>query len=173
MPILGNQNHSLAPFPRWIGPLWLFLVFLEIGWDWSSLLICAGIPWLCAWAIWTRLARTSYVQAISPDTIDTGWRWAAGAIWLAVISLGGGVYYVNHYLPHGPMYDTGDVVCQNDGRGPCGEEYKEDFRSLDIPQWAKFLKGSEAELLLMGLVFAGCVASSRPSGGFTEKSDDY
>jgi hypothetical protein len=173
MPILGSQSHSPAPFPRWIGPLWLFAVFIEVGWDWSSLLIFGGIPWLCASGVWAGLARTSFVQAISPDTIDTAWRWAAGAIWLAVIGLGGGVYYVNHYLPHGPMYATGDVVCQNDDRGPCGEEYREDFHRLDIPDWAKFFKGSEAELLLMGLVFAGIIASSRPSGGYTGKPDDY
>lgn len=173
MPTLGIQDRPPAQFPRWLGPLWLFLVFLEKGWDWQSLLICGGVPWLCGWAIWTSLARTSYVQAISSDTVDTFWRWAAGGIWLAAISLGGGIYYVNHYLPHGPMYATGDVVCQNDDRGPCGEEYREDFQGLDVPDWAKFLKGSKAELLLMGFVFAGIIASRRPSGGYKEKADDY
>lgn len=160
------QHWSPAPFPRWIGPLWFFIVFLENGWDWQSLILYGGVPWLFAWAIWTGLARTSYVRSIPSDTVDTVWRCAAGAIWLAAISLGGGIYYVNHYLPHGPMYATGEVVCQNDDRGPCGEEHKEDYRRLDIPDWAKLLKGSEAELLLMSLVVAGILASQRPSGGY-------
>jgi len=167
------QDRLPAPFPSWIGPVWLFFVFIGVGWDWSSLLVYGGIPWLCARQAWSWLARTSYVQTISPDTIDAGWRCAAGAIWLTAIGLGGGIYYVNHHLPHGPMYATGDVVCQNDDRGPCGEEYREDFENLDIPDWAKFLKGSEAGLLLMGLVFAGIIASVRPRGGYTEKSDDF
>jgi hypothetical protein len=167
----GTQDWPPAPFPRWIGPLWLFLVFLEKGWDWRALLIFGGVPWLFAWAIWTLLARTSYVRAISSDTVDTVWRWAAGGIWLAAIGLGGGIYYVNHYLPHGPMYDTGDVACQNDDRGPCGEQYEEDFHRLNIPDWAKFLKGSEAELLLMGLFVAGILASNRPSGGYSTETD--
>lgn len=173
MPQEELQEFSPAPFPRWIGPLWLFAVFIEVGWNWSSLLIYGGVPWLCTWAIWTWLARTNYVQTISPDTIDTGWRWAAAAIWLAAISLGGSIYYVNHYLPRGPMYATGDIVCQNGDRGPCGEEYREDFYRLNISEWAKLLKGSEAKLLLMGFVFAGVVASKRPNGGYTGKSGDY
>lgn len=48
--------------------------------------------------------------------------------------------YVNYYMPHGPSYPTGDIVCQNDDRGPCGEEYKEDMRNIHIPEWAKFVR---------------------------------
>jgi hypothetical protein len=48
--------------------------------------------------------------------------------------------YVNYYLPHGLSYPTGEVVCQNDDRGPCGEQYKEDMSQLNIPDWAKFLR---------------------------------
>src|SRR4030042_5336050 len=54
-------------------------------------------------------------------------------------------YYSNHYSPRGPMIDTGDVVCQNDGRGPCAEKFIEDTRSLNIPGWAKFFKESGGE----------------------------
>lgn len=167
----GTQDRSPTPFPRWLGGLWLFLVFLEKGWDWQSLLIYGGVPWLCAWGIWTIAARTSYVREISADTIVTFWRCAAGAMWLGAIGVGGGIYYANHHLPRGPMYATGDVVCQNDDRGPCGEEYREDVRGLDIPDWAKFLKGSKGDLLFMGFIVAGIFAIGRVRGGYTETND--
>ena len=57
-----------------------------------------------------------------------------------------------------PMVPTGDYVCKNDDRGPCGEKYIEDVRDLDIPNWAKFFKKSDGEILLFGLIFAGIVA---------------
>lgn len=81
------------------------------------------------------------------------------------IILGLGVY-INYYLPHGRSYPTGEFICQNDGRGPCGEQYKEDLRGLNIPDWAKFLRSSEGELLLFGLLFAWIVISTR------EKTED-
>ena len=80
-------------------------------------------------------------------------------IWAAFIAIGSLTAYVNWYLPHGPLIDTGDVVCQNDGRGPCGESYIEDTRGLHIPDWAKFLRTSEAGSLIFALAFAGAVAS--------------
>ena len=73
------------------------------------------------------------------------------------------IFYVNHYLPHGPSYPTGDIVCQNDDRGPCREEYKEDLRGLNIPNWAKFLRGSEGWGLVIGLLIAGGVISKDKS----------
>lgn len=51
-------------------------------------------------------------------------------------------YYVNHYMPRGNMHPTGDIVCMNDGRGPCGESQIEDLSELDIPDWAKFLRSN-------------------------------
>lgn len=78
-------------------------------------------------------------------------------------------FYVNWYMPHGPKYPTGEIVCQNDDRGPCGEQYKEDTRNLDIPEWAKFLRTSEATLLVMGLLFAGIVVGNRPEGGYKKE----
>lgn len=79
-------------------------------------------------------------------------------VFIAIFALG---FYVNHYLPHGPSYPTGDVVCQNDDRGPCGEQYKEDLRYVNIPNWAKLLRSDEASLLLMGLALAGIILSSK------------
>lgn len=70
-------------------------------------------------------------------------------------------FYVNHYLPHGPSYPTGDVECAHDGRGPCGEVYAEDMTKLNIPDWAKFLRGSEGMALLLGLLIAGIFASEK------------
>ncbi len=83
----------------------------------------------------------------------------AVAIWTFFIVLVGLTVYVNYYLPHGPSYFTGEIVCQNDDRGPCREQYKEDLRNVDIPNWAKFLRKSEGQLLLFGLLFAGIVIS--------------
>lgn len=82
-------------------------------------------------------------------------------IWTTFIGLFGLTFYVNYYLPHGASYPTGEIICQNDDRGPCGKEYKEDLRGLNIPDWAKFLRKSEGELLLFGLLFAGIVISSK------------
>lgn len=59
------------------------------------------------------------------------------------------------------MIDTGDVVCQNDDRGPCAEKFIEDTSNLNIPEWAKFFKQSEGMLLWMGLIFAGIVISTK------------
>lgn len=78
-------------------------------------------------------------------------------IFIIIFSLG---YYVNNYLPHGHLYPTGDIVCMNDDRGPCKEEYVEDMRELNIPDWAKFIRNNGI-LLLMGLGFAGLVLSKR------------
>lgn len=71
--------------------------------------------------------------------------------------MSGLLYYVNHYLPKGPEYPTGEVICRNDDRGPCYPEYIEDVRYLNISSWAKFFKKSEGELLWMALLFLGVV----------------
>jgi hypothetical protein len=82
-------------------------------------------------------------------------------IWLLVIVIAGLTVYVNYYLPHGPMYPTGDIVCENDDRGPCSGEYKEDLTNLNIPNWAKLFRSSDSKLLLLGLVFAGIVVTTK------------
>ena len=89
------------------------------------------------------------------------WRISGLIIWIAVVILFGVGFYVNWYLPHGPSYPTGNTVCQNEGMGPCGEEYKEDTRGLNIPNWAKFFRTSESELLLIVLIIAGMIASAQ------------
>ncbi len=82
-------------------------------------------------------------------------------VWTAFSIVSFLLYYSNHNFPRGPMIDTGDVVCQNDDRGPCGEKFIEDTRNLNIPEWAKFFKHSEGTLLWMGLLFAGIVISKK------------
>ena len=72
------------------------------------------------------------------------------AIWINIIALSGITYYVNHHLPKGPMYETGDVACKYDGR-VCGLEKKEDISQLNIPNWAKFFKKDYPIVLIMGL----------------------
>jgi len=80
-------------------------------------------------------------------------------IWSCFAIILGLTIYVNYYLPHGPSCPTGEIVCKNDDRGPCGEEYREDLQNVDIPEWAKFLRKSEGNLILMGLCFAGIAIS--------------
>src|SRR3990167_9885283 len=80
-------------------------------------------------------------------------------IWTAFLLATFLLYYSNHYFPKGPMINTGDVVCQNDGRGPCSEKFIEDTSNLNVPEWVKFFKQSEGMLLWMGLLFAGIVIS--------------
>ena len=82
-------------------------------------------------------------------------------IWISVFMIIGLMFYINYSLPHGPSYPTGEIVCQNDDRGPCTEQYKEDMRGLDIPSWAKFIRSSEGWLLWMGLVFVGIALKSK------------
>lgn len=88
-------------------------------------------------------------------------------MWTAVIILIGLTIYVNYGMPHGPSYPTGDIVCKYD-RGPCREEYLEDLRNIDIPNWAKFIRRSGL-LVMFALVFAG-VASS--SGGKNKNQEE-
>jgi len=78
-------------------------------------------------------------------------------VWVSFVITSGLVFYVNHYMPHGPSYATGEYVCENDDRGPCGPEYKEDTQNLNIPNWAIFIKNSEGQLLWMGLLFLGVI----------------
>jgi len=84
-------------------------------------------------------------------------------IWVAFIIVTGLIYYTNRYMPHGETKSTGDYVCLNDDRGPCKEEYKENLRNVDIPNWAKFFKQSGGELLWMGLLFLAIVISEGKS----------
>ncbi len=65
------------------------------------------------------------------------WKTFSSVLGIVIIIGAGLVVYVNYHLPHGPMIDTGDVVCQNDERGPCNEKLIEDTRNLNIPIWAK------------------------------------
>jgi len=70
------------------------------------------------------------------------------------------LYCANHYYPKGPIFSTGDYICQNDGRGPCAEEFIEEVKSLNVPNWVKFFKKSGGELLWMGLLFMGIILPS-------------
>lgn len=60
--------------------------------------------------------------------------------------------YGNHYFPHGPYIPTGEYECANEGRSPCREITIEDTRNLDVPDWVKFLRDKENELMLLMMV---------------------
>lgn len=81
------------------------------------------------------------------------------SVWTSVLIVAALIYYVHHYLPQGPMFPTGDVICRNDDRGPCSESYIEEVRYLDIPQWAKFFKKSEGMLLFFSLFIVAFIIS--------------
>src|ERR1035437_3136436 len=57
---------------------------------------------------------------------------------IALISCLGLTIYVNRYLPHGTMVDTGETeeVCIGDKSCKEVERYVEDTRNLNIPDWA-------------------------------------
>jgi hypothetical protein len=88
------------------------------------------------------------------------WQILSVIIWIFFILALSLAYYANHYFPHGPSYPTGEYVCQNDDRGPCEEEYKEDLRGLNIPNWVKFFRNSSSNLVWMGLLLAGIITST-------------
>lgn len=81
----------------------------------------------------------------------------------------GATYYVNYYMPHGPSYPTGEILCGD--RGPCGDEYKEDVRGLDIPSWAKFLR-ENLDLSFMFLPVAAICLGSKGWGKDEPPDDD-
>lgn len=72
--------------------------------------------------------------------------------WILAILIGLFIYV--KFLPHGPMINMGEECNEyNDGRSvACGDRYVEDTRRLDIPDWAKFIRGdSRFVFLLIGL----------------------
>ena len=60
-----------------------------------------------------------------------------------IIVLGGLTFYVNNYMPKGEMIHTG----YDDDRGK--EIYAEDYRVLNIPNWAKVIKGNFSTIMLI------------------------
>lgn len=108
---------------------------------------------LIAYGLFIKLLLSDFLKEKTKRIISvTIW-----TIFLITAVLG---IYVNYYMPHGPSYPTGDIVCQNDDRGPCGEQYREDMSRLNIPDWSKFLRRYGVGLLI-GLAFAGIVAGKK------------
>lgn len=76
-------------------------------------------------------------------------------ITLAILAIIVGLtIYVNWYLPHGSKFSTGEVICYNNERGPCVEDYKEDMRKLNIPNWAKFLRENSDKISLILIILS-------------------
>lgn len=164
-----EPTSGLRPFPRVLGPAWLFLVWLDVGTNWPALAMYGCVPWLTVLVIWNELARTTWAQGIQAGTIDKAWRSAAVVMWIIVFLWGGGIFYANHYYPKGRMIETGGEVCEsiNDRRERCGPERIEDMRNLAVPNWVKFLKDRNYSEGLLFLFFAiAGFASSRPKGGY-------
>lgn len=118
-----------------------WLVFATIG---AMLFVSThGTPSDRSWDLVGIVYSTAYgLLGISLVTARTARlvAWGFGLCAVAEFAL---AFYVNRYMPHGPKYPSGEVVCQNDGRGPCGERMIEDMSNLDIPDWAKFLRETD------------------------------
>lgn len=102
-----------------------------------------------------------FIKIFLSDVISAKIRkYTVNLFWVIGISLSVATIYVNYHLPHGPTYPTGEIVCQNDDRGPCREEYEEDMRNVDIPDSAKFIRENFG-ITLIALVFAGIVLDAQ------------
>lgn len=87
-------------------------------------------------------------------------------IWSSLIIVFSLVFYVNHYIPRGPVIKTDEIVCEYGDRGQCGELMVEDMRRLNIPGWAKIIKGGHGMIFMVFLLIAGCVViNNRKDGG--------
>ncbi len=80
-------------------------------------------------------------------------------VWSLLIIIMGLTFYVNHYLPHGPMYSTGEPSCITDDRG-CSEGYDEGMSNLNIPNWARLLR-KYFLLPALGLGLVGILLNSK------------
>lgn len=92
------------------------------------------------------------------------WRTLAIALWTAALITFALGYYVNHYMPHGRIEATGDYQCANDERGPCYPGVVEDLKGVNIPKWAKFLRGGSGDNAFwysIGLVILGSLCNAR------------
>jgi len=88
------------------------------------------------------------------------WKTAAVSIWVLFWGLFALTYYVNNYMPHGPSYDNGDVVCRGEN-GPCAEATQEDLRNINIPDWAKLLRNDGWLIPEIVLGVIGAVVSDK------------
>jgi hypothetical protein len=95
-------------------------------------------------------------------TVDKKWRWLGNAVLALWVILSGVIFYVNHFMPHGLMRDTGDVVCENDDQSLCGE----DISRLHIPGWAKVMRSNGVLIAWIGLGTAWLIITARPEGGY-------
>jgi len=78
--------------------------------------------------------------------------------WITFIVLMGLIIYVNYYMPHGEMIDTGYEIDPPEwsSGGPV-EKYVEDMRELNISNWAKFLRANTTAIFLIGFLVAGSI----------------
>jgi len=70
-------------------------------------------------------------------------------VWTAWIVAIGLVFYVNHSMPHGEYYPTGEYDDET-GR----QIYWEDMIDLNIPEWAKFIRANTNAIFIGGLLVA-------------------
>ncbi len=132
-------------------------------WWWAVLIICACFfTWQESDLFWiVLLVVIAIIYFIAKKQMTKKIiRIMSIIIWSFCFVIAGLIFYVNYYLPHGPSYPTGDYTC-DDYDSRCGETYIEDMSKLNIPSWAKFLRGSSGMLLWLSLCLMGVVISSK------------
>ena len=117
-------------WPLLLVPIAIAFDFFWVGQAWYSPLVIYGL--FIRYLIQTSLSKAK--RRVIFYTLG---------IAAAVIFVAG--YYVNYYMPHGPMIDGLE------------EFYAEDMRNLNIPDWAKFLRSHDVALFF-ALAFAAVVA---------------
>ena len=95
-------------------------------------------------------------------TVDKQRRRLGKAVLALWVILSGLIFYVNHFMPHGPMRDRKGVVCENDDQGPCVE----DRSRLHIPGWAKLMRSDGVLIACIGLAIVWLIITARPEGGY-------
>ena len=83
----------------------------------------------------------------------------ANIVWIVCFLIFGLTVYVNWYLPHSTkLIDTGIESCP-DNSVDCAEQYQEDMRKLNIPDWAKFLRRNGLNLFVGLIILGTCLTA--------------
>lgn len=78
----------------------------------------------------------------------------------------GSTAYGNYHYKHGSYYNTNDIICLGNDRGPCSPATAENTKGLNIPNWAKWERTSGAFLVILSLGVVGCYTSVKANPSF-------
>lgn len=92
------------------------------------------------------------------------WKYIARFIVSLCLIFGALTFYVNWYMPHGEKIYTGDPVCSAGERGSCSESFKEDLITIEIPDWAKFIRNNGVGLFMILAIVSGVIYDHKVNG---------